>query len=133
MGIGDPEGILEVIARGVDLFDCVLPTRLARTGSAFTSQGRLNLRNARYADDLGPLDPDCDCACCRGYTRAYLRHLVNQKEIAGMQLLSEHNLRVLVRLCERARVAIRAGAFDEFVDEVRARRTMADDERRTLP
>ena len=133
MGIGDPEGMLDVIARGVDLFDCVLPTRLARTGAAFTSRGRINLRNARYADDLGPLDPDCDCACCRGYTRAYLRHLVNQKEIAGMQLLSEHNLRVLVRLCERARVAIKADAFDEFVDEVRARRTMPDDERRTLP
>ena len=133
MGIGDPEGMLDVIARGVDLFDCVLPTRLARTGAAFTSRGRINLRNARYADDLGPLDPDCDCACCRGYTRAYLRHLVNQKEIAGMQLVSEHNLRVLVRLCERARVAIQADAFDEFVSEVRARRTMPDDERRTLP
>ncbi len=133
MGIGDPEGVLDVIARGVDLFDCVLPTRLARTGAAFTSRGRVNLRNARYADDLGPLDPDCDCACCRGYTRAYLRHLVNQREIAGMQLLSEHNLRVLVRLCERARVAIMAGAFDEFVDEVRARRTATDDERRTHP
>jgi len=133
MGIGDPEGILDVIARGVDVFDCVLPTRLARTGSAFTSRGRINLRNARYADDLGPLDPDCDCACCTGYTRAYLRHLVNQKEIAGMQLVSEHNLRVLVRLCERARVAIQADAFDEFVSEVRARRTMPDDERRTLP
>jgi queuine tRNA-ribosyltransferase len=132
MGIGDPEGVIDVIARGVDLFDCVLPTRIARTGAAFTSRGRINLRNARYADDLGPLDPDCDCACCRGYTRAYLRHLVNQKEIAGMQLLSEHNLRVLVRLCERARVAIRADAFDEFVDEVRARRAMPDDERRTL-
>jgi queuine tRNA-ribosyltransferase len=131
MGIGDPEGILDVIARGVDLFDCVLPTRLARTGAAFTSRGRINLRNARYADDLGPLDPDCDCACCRGYTRAYLRHLVNQKEIAGMQLVSEHNLRVLVRLCERARVAIQADAFDEFVSEVRARRTVPDDERRT--
>ena len=132
MGIGDPEGIIEVIARGVDLFDCVLPTRLARTGSAFTSRGRINLRNARYADDLGPLDSDCDCACCRSYTRAYLRHLVNQKEIAGMQLLSEHNLRVLVRLCERARVAIKTGAFDEFVDEVRARRIVPDNERRTL-
>jgi queuine tRNA-ribosyltransferase len=133
MGIGDPDGILQVIARGVDLFDCVLPTRLARTGSAFTSQGRINLRNTRYADDLGPLDPDCDCVCCRGYTRAYLRHLVKQKEIAGMQLISEHNLRVLVRLCERARVAIKVGAFDEFVDEVRARGTVADDERRTHP
>ena len=133
MGIGDPEGVLDVIARGVDVFDCVLPTRLARTGAAFTSAGRLNLRNARYADDLGPLDPECDCPCCRTYTRAYLRHLVKQREIAGMQLLSEHNLRVLVRLCERARAAILAGAFDGFVEEVRARGTVADDERRSHP
>ncbi len=120
MGIGDPEGVLDVIARGVDVFDCVLPTRLARTGAAFTSSGRLNLRNARYAADLGPLDPDCDCPCCRTYTRAYLRHLVKQREITGMQLLSEHNLRVLVRLCERARAAIAAGTFDEFVGAQRA-------------
>jgi len=123
MGIGDPEGVLDVIARGVDVFDCVLPTRLARTGAAFTSAGRLNLRNARYADDLGPLDPECDCPCCRTYTRAYLRHLVKQREIAGMQLLSEHNLRVLVRLCERARAAIVAGTFDEFAG---ARRVAPD-------
>ena len=133
MGIGDPRGIIEVIARGVDLFDCVLPTRLARTGSAFTSEGRLNLRNARFADDLGPLDPACDCSCCRHYTRAYLRHLVNQREIAGMQLLSEHNLRVLVRLCERARQAILAGDFERFADEVRGRPDVADaNERRTF-
>jgi len=127
MGIGDPVGVVEVVARGVDLFDCVLPTRLARTGSAFTSEGRLNLRNARYADDLRPLDRDCDCPCCRRYTRAYLRHLVNQREIAGMQLLSEHNLRVLVRLCERAREAIVAGGFARFADEIRATLSAAHD------
>ena len=127
MGIGDPRGIVEVIARGVDLFDCVLPTRLARTGAAFTSKGRLNLRNARFADDLRPLDSDCDCPCCRHYTRAYLRHLVNQREIAGMQLLSEHNLRVLVRLCERAREAILAGRFERFIGEMRARPSTAGD------
>ncbi len=127
MGIGDPDGVLDVIERGVDLFDCVLPTRLARTGSAFTSRGRINLRNARYAADLGPLDDDCDCPACGSYTRAYLRHLVNQKEIAGMQLLSEHNLRVLVRLCERAREAILAGAYDDFARQVRARTNVAGD------
>jgi queuine tRNA-ribosyltransferase len=127
MGIGDPEGVLEVVARGVDLFDCVLPTRLARTGAAFTSRGRLNLRNARYADDLRALDPDCDCPCCTNYSRAYVRHLVNQKEIAGMQLLSEHNLRVLVRLCERARAAIVRGTFEAFADDTRSRLGRADD------
>jgi queuine tRNA-ribosyltransferase len=119
MGIGDPLGILEVIARGVDLFDCVLPTRLARTGSAFTSRGRLNLRNARFADDLRPLDDDCDGSCCRTFTRAYLRHLVNQKEILGMLLLSEHNLRFLIRLCADARRSISDGRYDEFAAEAR--------------
>jgi queuine tRNA-ribosyltransferase len=121
MGIGDPVGILEVIDRGVDIFDCVLPTRLARTGSVFTSQGRLNLRNARFAADLRPLDNECDCAACQHFSRAYLRHLVNQKEILGAQLLSEHNLRVLIRLVERARVAILAGRFDDFRQDVLAR------------
>ncbi len=127
MGIGDPGGIVDVIERGVDLFDCVLPTRLARTGAAFTSSGRLNLRNARFADDLGPLDPACDCPTCAGFSRAYLRHLVNQKEILGMQLLSEHNLRVLVGLCEAARRAIVEGSFAEFAAGTRERLAAADD------
>jgi len=118
MGIGDPRGIVEVIARGVDVFDCVLPTRLARTGAAFTSEGRLNLRNARFAADLGPLDPTCDCPACTGFTRAYLRHLVTQKEMLGAQLLSLHNLRVLLRLTADARAAIRAGRFAEFAKHV---------------
>ena len=118
MGIGDPVGIVDVIARGVDVFDCVLPTRLARTGSAFTSEGRLNLRNARFTADLGPLDPQCDCPACRGFTRAYLRHLVTQKEMLGAQLLSLHNLRVLLRLTADARAAISAGRFAEFANHV---------------
>ena len=118
MGIGDPRGIVDVIARGVDVFDCVLPTRLARTGAAFTSEGRLNLRNARFAADLGPLDPGCDCPACTGFTRAYLRHLVTQKEMLGAQLLSLHNLRVLLRLTADARAAIRAGRFDEYAKHV---------------
>jgi queuine tRNA-ribosyltransferase len=122
MGIGDPRGIVEVIARGVDLFDCVLPTRMARTGTAFTSEGRLNLRNARFAADLGPLDPDCDCACCRGgFSRAYLRHLVNQKEILAFELLSLHNVRTLVRLCERARGSILSGSFPAYANDVLTR------------
>ena len=119
MGIGDPVGILDVIARGVDVFDCVLPTRMARTGSAILrGGGRLNLRNARFATDLGPLEPGCDCYTCRTFTRSYLRHLVTQKEILGSQLLSLHNLRVLLRLTSDARAAIRAGRFTEFANDV---------------
>ena len=98
MGIGDAEGILEVIEAGVDMFDCVLPTRTARTGSAITWEGRLNLRNARFARDPRPLDETCDCPACTGFTRAYIRHLVNQNELLGLRLLSLHNLRFLLEL-----------------------------------
>jgi queuine tRNA-ribosyltransferase len=121
MGIGDPVGLLEVVGRGVDVFDCVLPTRMARTGTVLTADGRLNLRNARYARDLRPLEEGCDCPACDGFTRSYLRHLMLQKEMLGAQLLSLHNLRVLIRLAERARAAIRAGAFAEFKESVTAR------------
>jgi len=118
MGIGDPVGMLEVVRRGVDVFDCVLPTRLARTGTAFSREGRLNLRNARFAADLRPLDEACDCYACRTFTRAYVRHLVLQKEMLGAQLLSQHNLRVLITLTEDARAAIRAGRFADFANHV---------------
>ena len=118
MGIGDPLSMLEVIRRGVDVFDCVLPTRMARTGTVFSSEGRLNLRNARFAHDLRPLDAECDCYACRTFTRAYLRHLVLQKEILGSQLLSQHNLRVLIRFTVEARDAIRAGRFSEHANSV---------------
>lgn len=118
MGIGDPVGMLEVVRRGVDVFDCVLPTRLARTGTAFSAEGRLNLRNARFAADMRPLDEVCDCYACRTFTRAYVRHLVLQKEMLGAQLLSQHNLRVLIRLTEDARAAIRAGRFADFANHV---------------
>ena len=121
MGIGDPVGMLEVVRRGVDIFDCVLPTRLARTGTAFSSEGRLNLRNARFAADMRPLDVSCDCYACRTFTRAYVRHLVMQKEMLGAQLLSQHNLRVLIRLTEDARAAIRAGRFAGFANHVAER------------
>ncbi len=111
MGIGDPEGVLEVIARGIDMFDCVLPTRTARTGSALTWEGRLNLRNARFARDAKPLVEDCRCPACTRFTRAYIRHLVNQEEILGLRLLSLHNLRFLLDLVAAARQAIESGAF----------------------
>jgi queuine tRNA-ribosyltransferase len=114
MGIGDPEGVIEVIARGVDMFDCVLPTRTARTGSALTWEGRLNLRNARFARDGGPLDASCACPACTRFTRAYIRHLVNQQEILGLRLLSLHNLRFVIDLVRAAREAIVRGRFESW-------------------
>jgi queuine tRNA-ribosyltransferase len=114
MGIGDAEAVLEVIEAGVDMFDCVLPTRTARTGSATTWQGRLNLRNARYARDPEPLDPDCDCPACTRFSRAYIRHLVNQNELLGLRLLSLHNLRFLLELTRGARSAIERGEFASY-------------------
>jgi queuine tRNA-ribosyltransferase len=121
MGIGDPEGILEVIARGIDMFDCVLPTRTARTGSALTWEGRLNLRNAAYRADPGPLDPECDCPACERFSRAYVRHLVTQREMLGLRLLSLHNLRFVLDLTARARAAIERGTFASFRDDALAR------------
>jgi queuine tRNA-ribosyltransferase len=114
MGIGDPEGVLEVIERGIDMFDCVLPTRTARTGSALTWEGRLNLRNARYARDPRPLDEGCPCPACSRFSRAYLRHLVNQNELLGLRLLSLHNLRFLLQLTADARAAIERGELGAF-------------------
>jgi queuine tRNA-ribosyltransferase len=111
MGIGDPAGVLEVVERGIDMFDCVLPTRLGRTGSAVTWEGRLNLRNARFARDERPLQEGCPCRACTGFSRAYLRHLVNQQELLGLILLSEHNVRFLLDLTAGARAAIERGDF----------------------
>jgi queuine tRNA-ribosyltransferase len=121
MGIGDPEGVIEVIARGVDMFDCVLPTRTARTGSALTWEGRLNLRNARFARDPRPLDEHCGCPACTRFSRAYVRHLVNQQEILGLRLLSLHNLRFLIDLVAAARQAVERGEFRRWRDEALAR------------
>jgi queuine tRNA-ribosyltransferase len=123
MGIGDPEGVIEVIARGVDMFDCVLPTRTARTGSALTWDGRLNLRNARFARDAGPLDDGCACPACTRFTRAYIRHLVNQQEILGLRLLSLHNLRFLIDLVAAARRAIESGGFETWRADALSRLT----------
>ncbi len=121
MGIGDPVGILEVVARGIDLVDCVLPTRTARTGSALTWGGRLNLRNAVHGADPRPLDEGCDCPACERFSRAYLRHLVTQGEMLGLRLLSLHNLRFVLDLTARARAAIERGAFSSFRHEALAR------------
>jgi queuine tRNA-ribosyltransferase len=123
MGIGDPEGVLEVIARGVDMFDCVLPTRTARTGSALTWEGRLNLRNAQFARDPRPLDEHCGCPACARFSRAYIRHLVNQQEMLGLRLLSLHNLRFLIDLVAAAREAIERGSFASWREDARRRLT----------
>ena len=114
MGIGDAEGILEVIERGIDMFDCVLPTRTARTGSALTWEGRLNMRNARFARDDRPLDDDCACTACTRFTRAYIRHLVNQQELLGLRLLTLHNLRFVLDLTAGAREAIERGELESY-------------------
>jgi queuine tRNA-ribosyltransferase len=122
MGIGDPEGILEVIARGIDMFDCVLPTRNARTGTALSWEGgRLNLRNARFARDPAPLDESCACPACTRFSRAYLRHLVNQQELLGHRLLTLHNLRFVLDLVAGARTAIERGELQSYKDAALAR------------
>jgi queuine tRNA-ribosyltransferase len=115
MGVGNPTSLLQAIALGVDMFDCVLPTRTARTGTAFSSAGRMNMRNAKYARDFTPLDPECTCPTCTQYTRAYLRHLVNTKEMLGAILLTIHNLHFLLDLTRRAREAIEAGTYGRFL------------------
>jgi queuine tRNA-ribosyltransferase len=128
MGIGDPLGILEVVERGIDMFDCVLPTRTGRTGSALTWEGRLNLRNARFSRDAAPLEEGCDCPACTRFSRAYLRHLVTQQEILGLRLLTLHNLRFLLRLTASAREAIAAGRLADFRREAEERLAPAREE-----
>jgi queuine tRNA-ribosyltransferase len=127
MGIGDPEGVLEVIERGVDMFDCVLPTRLGRTGSALTWEGRLNLRNSRYARDPAPLQADCACPACTRFSRAYIRHLVKQQELLGLRLLSLHNLRFLLDVTAGARGAIERGDFAVYKRDALARLNVAEE------
>jgi queuine tRNA-ribosyltransferase len=120
MGVGTPEDIVRAVALGVDMFDCVLPTRLGRTGTAFTSVGKVNLRHAKYADDPSPLDPNCDCLTCRRYSRAYLRHLFKAGEATGPRLVTWHNLHFYLRLMERIREAIVNGTLAELVKEISA-------------
>ncbi|MDR1495372.1 MAG: tRNA guanosine(34) transglycosylase Tgt [Clostridiales Family XIII bacterium] len=114
MGVGSPDDILEAVARGVDMFDCVIPTREARHGDAMTARGRINIKNARFERDYGPLDAECDCYTCRNYTRAYLRHLFKAGEMLSATLLSLHNIRFLTRLMERVRASIKDGSFTKL-------------------
>jgi queuine tRNA-ribosyltransferase len=120
MGLGRPADLVDAIAAGVDLFDCVIPTRHARHGVLFTSRGLLRANNARFADDSDPPDPDCDCPTCAQYSRSYLRHLLRAGEMLGARLASLHNLRFYFRLMAEARAAIAAGQFDAL------RRRVAD-------
>ena len=117
MGVGTPDYILEGIERGIDMFDCVLPTRIARNGTAMTSKGKVVVRNAKYKTDFTPLDDECDCYCCRNFTKAYLRHLVNCNEILAGELLSIHNIRFLLKLVEGAREAIKQDRFADYKRE----------------
>ncbi|MCI6269592.1 MAG: tRNA guanosine(34) transglycosylase Tgt [Clostridiales bacterium] len=114
MGVGSPDCLVEGVYRGVDMFDCVLATRVARNGTCFTDSGRLVIRNAQYAHDFGPIEEGCDCYACRNYSRAYIRHLLKAGEITGGRLATIHNLRYLLRLMERIRQAIEEDRFEEF-------------------
>ncbi len=117
MGVGSPDYLIEAALAGIDMCDCVLPTRIARHGTAMTSGGKVVIRNATYERDFSPLDDECDCYTCKNYTRAYLRHLVNMKEILGIRLLSIHNLRFLTKLMEKVRIEIEHDNLANFRDE----------------
>jgi queuine tRNA-ribosyltransferase len=114
MGVGTVDAIFEGVERGVDMFDCVLPTRIARHGTAMTSEGRINIKNKQFEEDFTSLDPNCDCECCTKYTKSYLRHLIKCNEGLGMRLLSIHNLRFLLRLMEEIRESIKEDRFLEL-------------------
>jgi len=118
MGVGTPADLVKAVARGMDMFDCVIPTRHARNGQLFTSEGALNIRNSRFQADLGPIDPRCGCYACRHYSRAYLRHLQQCNEILGARLATIHNLYFYLTLMARMRTAIEAGRFAAFAEEV---------------
>jgi len=117
MGVGDPIDILEGIKRGVDMFDCVQPTRIARHGNATTNYGKINIRNQKYKEDFTPIEDGCDCYACKNYTKAYIRHLIVANETFGARLLSIHNIRFLIRLVEGAREAIREDRYDSYMQE----------------
>lgn len=117
MGVGSPDCLVEGVIRGIDMFDCVLPTRIARNGTVFTSKGKVVIRNAEYAEDFRPLDDECDCYACKNYSRAYIRHLFKAKEILGARLATIHNLRFLLHLMEQIRDAIKQDSLLDFRDE----------------
>ncbi len=121
MGLGTPSQLVELVARGVDMFDCVLPTRVARNGTAFTMTGTLNLKGSSYKKDWGPIEEGCDCFACRHYTRGYLRHLLNVGEILGLRMLSVHNSHLFMNLMKTIRDHIEQGSFGEFHREFTAR------------
>lgn len=114
MGVGEPLDILEGVERGIDMFDCVLPTRLARHGNAFTRNGKINLKNAKYKEDFTPIEDSCDCYTCKNYTKAYVKHLINCEESLGGTLLSIHNIRFLIKMTEEIRESIKENRFKEY-------------------
>lgn len=127
MGVGSPDALIEGVIRGIDMFDCVLPTRVARNGTVMTTEGRLVIKSARYARDFGPLDPHCNCYVCRNYTRAYIRHLIKADEILGIRLTTYHNLAFLLNLMAEIRWAIREDRLLDFRDAFYARYHMQED------
>jgi queuine tRNA-ribosyltransferase len=126
MGVGKPSDLVGSVRRGVDMFDCVLPTRSGRTGQAFTRRGTVNLRNARHQDDQRPLDDSCRCPACRSYSRAYLHHLVRSEEVLGLMLLTQHNLTYYQDLMAGLRGAIAAGTLDAFAAAFEAEQASGD-------
>lgn len=121
MGAGNPLDILEAVRQGIDMFDCVLPTRVARNAGFFTDDGLINIRNQCHRLDSSPIDPNCPCPCCRQYSRAYLRHLFQSKEILGCRLATTHNLHYYFAFMQRIREAIESGSFDDFCETMRSR------------
>jgi len=114
MGLGTPAQIVELVARGVDMFDCVLPTRVARNGTAYTRQGAIGIKGGSYKRDWGPIEDGCECFACHRFTRAYLRHLLNVNEILGLRMLSVHNSHMFLKLMSDIRAHLKAGTFGEF-------------------
>ncbi len=126
MGVGTPEDLLEGVDRGIDMFDCVMPTRNARNGTFFTSSGKMAIRNARYEADKAPVDPECSCYTCRNFTRAYLRHLFNAGEVLALRLGTIHNVSFYLNVMRNVRASIGQGRFKDFKKEFLAKRENND-------
>lgn len=129
MGLGDPIGVMEAISSGVDMFDCVMPTRISRNGSAFTAEGRINIKNKKYTYDFTPLDETCHCYTCKNYSRSYLRHLFRSKEILSSTLLTIHNLHFIFDLVNRIRDSILSESFKDFKKNFLVRYIENEDEK----
>jgi queuine tRNA-ribosyltransferase len=127
MGVGTPQDLVECTARGVDMYDCVLPTRMARNGGVLTRAGRLSIRNAQFADDARPLEPGCACYACTNFSRAYLRHLNWADEILGHQLITIHNLHLMITIAREIRESILKGRFQEYREAFWQRRQQSED------